>query len=76
MPRSGMAVRAERVLRALTRGWWRGASPTAGLSPPPHPFPGGDLFSRAGHPGVAAASRGTTANLLINSQINPVVLWF
>ena len=32
MPRSGMAVRAERVLRALTRGWWRGASPTTGTN--------------------------------------------
>ena len=38
--------------------------------------PDGISSAGAGHPGVAAASRGTTANLLINSQIKPVILWF
>ena len=47
MPRSGMEVRAERVLRALTCGWWRGAPPTAGPARTAHsPFPGGDLYRR------------------------------
>ena len=38
MPRSGMEVRAERVLRALTRGWWRGASPATGARYLPLPL--------------------------------------